>query len=193
MNEKTKLSDIEDHIQELETQNISYNPACEDCCKEKKHCEECPNPICETCADIGSFCGYCNFDKYIDHAGHCEKLIKKWGIEGQYEVVVADDLHLQIDCDNLEDVKFCLKQLKILQPHVKIEGFKITKSKSGNRHVIIKLGEQLDAYKRIALQAILGSDRVREILNFISTYKEHGNPILLIEDVRTKDQTWVTQ
>lgn len=172
-------------------QHVAWNPECANCSKDQTHCGECLNPVCQTCTDLDMFCGYCNFEKYIDHAAHCDHLIHKWGIEDKYEVVVADNFHLQIDCDNMDDVKYCLKQMKILSHAVSIEGYKITKSKSGNRHVIIKLTNPYAQWERIAMQACLGSDRVREILNFVACAMNHKDSILLIESIRTKDEPWV--
>lgn len=148
-----------------------------------------PNGECLACIDLGEPCGYCD-TKYEDHVAHCEELIKKWGIEEEYEVVVADDYHIQVDCDKVEDAKECLKRLKMLAEAVEIVGYKITRSKSGNRHVIIKTKQPWNAYSRIAMQAILGSDPIREMLNFTATVKNHKNPILLIEAKRTKLQEY---
>ena len=184
------LDDILDLFGQME-QHVAWNTECDNCSKNEKHCGECINPICQTCVDMDVFCGYCDFSKYVDHAAHCDHLIHKGGIEDKYEVVVADDLHLQIDCDDVDDVKFCLKQMKILAHAVTIEGYKITKSKSGNRHVIIKLAKPYAQWERIAMQACLGSDRVREVLNLIACMMGHKDPILLIESIRTKDESWV--
>lgn len=186
--------DLNDFLADLDLEHksaLTYNPDCEKCAETKKHCEECPSPKCESCQDIGEFCGYCDFGQVIDHAEQCEQKIIKEGLEGKYEVMIAEDNMLQIDCDTIEDVKFCMKRLMILTKVIKVDGYKITKSKSGNRHVIIKLDKSYNIYERIAMQACLGSDRMREILSLANYMKDHKNPIVLIESVRTKDEPWV--
>jgi hypothetical protein len=59
---------------------------------------------------------------------------------------------------------------------------KITSSKSGNKHIYLKTGENFTPAEKIAIQAILGSDPVRE---FLSLYRaQHSNlgaPSLLFE------------
>jgi hypothetical protein len=60
--------------------------------------------------------------------------------------------------------------------------YRATKSKSGNTHVYVTLPEPLPVFERIALQAILGSDAKREMLNFIRAKRgDSGEPILMYE------------
>jgi hypothetical protein len=159
----------------------TFNVDCEECVKKQKHCGHCPNTQCQSCLDVGEFCGYCGFG-CIDHALWCDKKLTEEGLDKQFYVRVSNPFELQIDCDHPDDVKFCLAQMKVIKETIGIKGYVITKSKSGNRHVIIRTKRCMDEFERIALQACLGSDRKRELLSLYGVMEGHGNPILLIEN-----------
>lgn len=57
----------------------------------------------------------------------------------------------------------------------------ITKSKSGKRHLYIKLSRNVAASTRIALQACLGSDPVREVLSILRKLEGSEAPTALFE------------
>lgn len=99
-----------------------------------------------------------------------------------FEVVVADDMHLQIDYDAntipeqfyrigavLEGDRFGGRPLT----------YHVTYSKSGNRHVTIDLPEPMNVIERVAWQAAFGSDPLREALNLVAIKNEVKNPVLL--------------
>jgi len=56
-------------------------------------------------------------------------------------------------------------------------------SRSGapKRHVTVTLDQPIDNYQRVALQAIMGSDRVREFLSYVQHRNGDQHPILFIE------------
>lgn len=57
-----------------------------------------------------------------------------------------------------------------------------TRSKSGaGEHIRIKLGFDLDVWQRIAWQAALGSDPVRELLSCLRAWRGDAQPTLLAE------------
>ncbi len=60
-------------------------------------------------------------------------------------------------------------------------GHLITKSKSGNTHIHLGLNKELDQGLRIALQAALGSDPVREALAVCRKREGSDTPCVLFE------------
>lgn len=82
----------------------------------------------------------------------------------KFEVIQSDGSTLLLDLDTPE----ALAQFERVLPKVK-DVFGITKaakwsSKSGNTHALVALSEPLPVLMRLALQAALGSDGVREVL-----------------------------
>lgn len=96
--------------------------------------------------------------------------------------IVPTDSELQIDLDREYSVEDEI--LKVVYKH-DFEGHFIaesnTKSKSGFTHTYIKLSSELPMIERIALQLILGSDRKRELFNYIRWKKGLDTPICLFE------------
>lgn len=98
------------------------------------------------------------------------------------------DNELQIDIDTqAQYVKF-RAQLEILQRSIggqhdiELEPV-VTPSKSGlpRRHVRIRLPFKLDVWQRIAWQAALGSDPVRELLSCVRAHRGDDHPTMLVE------------
>lgn len=108
---------------------------------------------------------------------HYEDISQNRGqIEGKAELVgqtclFADALTLQLDLDTPEAVEhfhhqwnwFCCQLDFLFDQSVLNQEMK---SRSGNTHVIIKLAHPLEATERLLLQALLGSDLKRELLNY---------------------------
>lgn len=88
---------------------------------------------------------------------------------------------LQLDIDTDEDFDFFQKQFqRLLQYSTKMaHQYQVRPSKSGNRHVTIELLEDHSVIERIMLQAFLGSDRTRELLNYGRHLLGAENPIRL--------------
>jgi hypothetical protein len=87
-------------------------------------------------------------------------------------VVYADDLTLQLDIDSeldLEHAKSSLARFRKLFPFSTVTQ---TRSKSGRWHLYVNLKSPMSRTERALAQACLGSDRVRELLNF--TYERDG-------------------
>lgn len=111
----------------------------------------------------------------------------------------ADDKTLQLDLDSEAAYEVYLKQvvrlreLELLPVDVTLDEFaSVRRSRSGNRHVIIKLFRPLPAEERIMLQALLGSDPVREALSLARVRAGNLFPILLfvpkpVEEVVVSD------
>jgi hypothetical protein len=93
-------------------------------------------------------------------------------VEAGLQVVYGDEMTLQLDIDTEEDFAFCKKQLKLLAKLVPYSNCTVTRSKSNKWHVYVDLKKALAREDRVTLQATLGSDRTREILNY--TYAAKG-------------------
>ena len=91
---------------------------------------------------------------------HPEEYAKKHGLE----IILPQPCQLQVDIDSHtlpEHFEHCLKIIGQENP-VLCVGF--TTSKSGNIHAYVELTNEFSDHERIAMQAILGSDPVREAL-----------------------------
>lgn len=103
------------------------------------------------------------------------------------EVVVPDVYTLQLDIDDDTSMQtFFVMHEMLASNGVRITTERITRSKSGNRHVYLRLDRQLTDIERIAWQACLGSDRKRELLSLLSALQLRGErsqhpPTLLFE------------
>lgn len=89
--------------------------------------------------------------------------------EQNMRVVLPDEYTLQLDIDNDEAYKQLTSKLKVLRAwHYYPTIVKDAPSKSGlpHRHVYIRVTKELTQIERIVLQQYLGSDPVREFLNF---------------------------
>lgn len=97
-------------------------------------------------------------------------------------VVEAEYDTLQLDFDTDEQWKlFIDERLPRLYVFMPIKRVWWTESKSGNKHVYVKLADEWPETTRIALQAALGSDPTREFLNVMRHNAEVESPILLFE------------
>lgn len=65
--------------------------------------------------------------------------------------------------------------LSCLLDHYRIDGIEAWPSKSGNTHAVLSFEETLPIHERIALQAILGSDPTRELLNLARVRADLGD------------------
>ena len=99
-------------------------------------------------------------------------------LERGQQVVLPGDFDLFIDIDSEMDYQFLLNRLEDLKTHkeITITMVGITESQSGlpHRHVYLRSSQAMSPLARIALQASLGSDRVREFLSILRIYK--GGP-----------------
>lgn len=79
---------------------------------------------------------------------------------------LADELLLDIDYPyetvNLPELT---PRVYLINQKLQIVSSCVTRSKSGNAHVYIKLNRSLTGFERIVVQALMGSDRVREVLS----------------------------
>lgn len=78
---------------------------------------------------------------------------------------------LFLDIDSEEDFEFFQKQYDIANEHGLFHAYVSNPSKSGlpKRHVVVIMTRDVvDATERVMLQALLGSDRKRELLSYLA-------------------------
>lgn len=111
-------------------------------------------------------------DEKSDIAEPVEPIAEKLGLK----VVVADDKTIQLDLDGDQEYTEFLVLLNVLRGHLAREDmycqWTITTSKSGRYHAYLRVTKDgqyqgFGLWTRIALQAALGSDRKRELMNAI--------------------------
>jgi hypothetical protein len=98
-------------------------------------------------------------------------------------VVVPGPRELFLDIDSPEDLAFYREQLSRLNSRIHmLTETRITRSSGGNYHVYLESVYALTPVGRIMLQAILGSDRVRELLSYLRIeLKLNREPTLFFE------------
>jgi hypothetical protein len=114
-----------------------------------------------------------------------EKARAQAAVEG-LEVVYPQGNQLFIDIDNEHNYRLFNNQLSLVQKFIGYADRKETPSKSGHAwkmHITLTFGPNIafTAIERLALQAMLGSDRVREILGYIEYKNGDPTPVLFLE------------
>lgn len=69
--------------------------------------------------------------------------------------------------------------MRALTDYLPIESAEAWKSHGGNTHVVLTLLQDLTPQARIALQAVLGSDPIRELLSLVRVENDCQDPIAL--------------
>lgn len=107
--------------------------------------------------------------------------------EGEgFQVVFPQPNELQIDIDSEEQREKFLRLFEALNRNSGGLQFTVTKdtpSRSGlpKRHLTLSCSRDMDAVMRIALQASLGSDPMRELLSFCRHLQGDPNPSIFVE------------
>ena len=113
-----------------------------------------------------------------------QRAINQAQMEG-LEVVLPEDNQLQIDLDNEHSYRLLQNQLGIVQKFLGDYGYEEHLSKSGEptkRHVTLTFEDlKFTTLERLALQAMLGSDRIRELLGYVQLKNNDPNPVLFLE------------
>lgn len=97
------------------------------------------------------------------------------------DIRYADDMTLQLDCDDEMAVQQFDRYEPRLRAHFDIKNVTRTVSRHGKTHIYVALNTPLPIPERIALQACLGSDPTREMLSLRRWLDHDSNPILLFE------------
>lgn len=99
----------------------------------------------------------------------------------------ASPYRLQLDIDSAADLQHFYRLLPwfsciLNEHHAPLRGHSLKRSRSGRRwHVEIYLSRPMKKIERIMLQAILGSDRARELCNYERVLCKSTHPILFIQ------------
>lgn len=94
-----------------------------------------------------------------------EEVIKRGEAAG-CEVIRANDFLLLLDIDSAKDYETFTYHIALLRNWLEVEEVDEWKSRSGNCHIRIRLKNPLPMITRYGLQAALGSDGKRELLNY---------------------------
>lgn len=99
------------------------------------------------------------------------------------EVVFPAKNQLQIDIDSDHAFNIYQETKEIVERYygLILEDIKPSRSGLPKRHITITLYGDLNEFERIALQACLGSDRIREILSVIQARHNDPHPTLFLE------------
>lgn len=109
--------------------------------------------------------------------------------------VPSDARTLQFDIDRADDLVLFHRVLPWIscifhETGIGLRALSYVQSRSRSHwHVTIKLRKPLRIIERIALQAICGSDRVRELCNYERYRARSAYPILLVDPVTKKRRT----
>jgi len=107
--------------------------------------------------------------------------------ESGLRVVVPRENELQIDIDSEERLENHRKLLSLLSSRhswVPIDNIQMYPSRSGlpgKYHIVITLAHNLDPWERIAWQAALGSDSIRELFSCIRMHYGEVVPVCFFE------------
>lgn len=107
-------------------------------------------------------------EEYLDHPTpeRLKKRLKEIEADGNLVIWGKDDV-LQLDLDSPEQRVKAITLIHRFTVILNISRVWETVSKSGNAHFYVHLNSPLDRQQRIFWQAALGSDRVREGLNWV--------------------------
>lgn len=99
------------------------------------------------------------------------------------EVLVPKPNQLFIDIDDEASYQVLQAHADILDKYIGVTKREATISKSGGvrRHVTLTLSRDITATERVGLQAMLGSDRKRELLSFIRVLQGDEDPTVFFE------------
>lgn len=99
------------------------------------------------------------------------------------KVVYPKPTELQLDIDRAEDYAVWQAHRSILDEYFKIvKVVEVPSQEKGHMHITVTVEKGFNPFERIAFQAVLGSDRKREILGLIMNKLGHeSKPTLFLE------------
>jgi hypothetical protein len=111
------------------------------------------------------------------------KLARDVAEEENLDIIIPDDNQLQLDIDSDEAYLEARTRLQKLEWDLDFEkgtiGIEEFPSRHGNTHIIVTLPFPVTPWQRIALQACLGSDPIRELLSCYRIMYDIENPTIL--------------
>jgi hypothetical protein len=96
------------------------------------------------------------------------------------EVFYPDEVTLTLDIDTDKDFRFFIDQFFRLRAVFGLIEYQVLKSRHGNRHVLVTMKEPRSMSDRLLLQAVLGSDRIREALSLLRLQREDPHSSILL-------------
>lgn len=110
-------------------------------------------------------------------------------VDAEHKILIPADNELQIDIDSDEQYQLFQSQFSIFRREMEVVhpmkpiALTMWASRSGlpKRHILITLPIGVTNSERIALQAALGSDPIRELLSMMRYFKGYEHPTLFCE------------
>ena len=108
-------------------------------------------------------------------------------------VEVGSPTVLQLDLDSIAATHHALNTVKRLGAELGMQRVTMTRSKSGNTHVRVYLNAPgiEDHAQRMLLQALLGSDPVREFLNWRAALAGRPEECILFETPEAREEEFI--
>jgi hypothetical protein len=122
---------------------------------------------------------------YLDNLRNDQAAAKAAAVNCSIELPARDELQIDLD-DAFTGMSAFETQYKLLVDLKLIPeaGFMVRYSRNGNKHVTIRLGEDITPERRIVLQALLGSDLKREALSLKRVDMGEPHPTLLFRPLQ---------
>lgn len=100
-----------------------------------------------------------------------------------FRIVIPKSNHLQIDIDTDAQFIIALAQIERLKKEYPDIRYFIRESRGGypGRHITVRMPFDMDDMERIAWQAALGSDPLRELLSLFRLKRGDEHPTLFVE------------
>lgn len=109
-------------------------------------------------------------------------------VESEGKVIKIPERHqLQIDIDSEEQASIFKTNINIIRRYYDFTITEVRNSPSGGLHIYIDTPFDMDAAERIAWQAALGSDPIRELLSLVRMSNNIMYPTLLVEPKKEED------
>lgn len=105
----------------------------------------------------------------------------KWAEENGLDVLLPKPNQLFIDLDDPYDRQVFEQNRDLIDDSYGISEFMVTTSRSGGKHLTVNLMQDITPLERVALQAVLGSDRRREAHSLRRLLQGEKNPTLFFE------------
>ena len=137
-------------------------------------------------------------DNELQEVFECEKYLEsreqycaRKTAEG-FSIFYPEPNELCLDIDSEEDYQKFLARFQYLSrevdnPYIAFKEFQ--SSTKGHRHIIITLPYDVDRFERLALQAVLGSDPIKEMLSIFRIWQGDKFPSLLAMKPEQKEKT----
>lgn len=109
--------------------------------------------------------------------------------EEGYKIYYPEENELLLDFDDEESFQTFKRRIAIIEREAKtdIKWTVFNSTTKGHRHVSVKMPMKIENnYERIAVQAVLGSDPIREMLSLFRAWRDDPHPTLLARKEKPK-------